>query len=338
MALEPINTLNIITPSPTAQNPSSGSYLKFTELFWSVLAVVTRGADLPGSKMLKFNNWFEIPLVSIKIDQKVYSGHFRPYVLIGSLTDFQNWHATHRGSFIDYFHKVRLAQLDRQLIEKVKNKNENVHYFSSSEINHFKIIINNHALYTNDSVLSEWKKAMDSDNEIRFSSFLNNRPTQPAELTKVPSGQYMYVLNNMNELVIAPAKNGEIHHSSLSGGEAVLGVGEMWIEDGCITKIDNSSGHYRPKICQLMNVLEFFKHRGINPSSFSISMLIGLKKHPGIKRAERIYTHLKAGEGDSWMEEQKKLLLDQNPSLKLNPEAMSYSYATIVEIIEKGHN
>lgn len=47
-----------------------------------------------------------------------------------------------------------------------------------------------------------------------------------------------------------------VHHSTLSNGKDVAGAGEITIEAGKVTEVDNSSGHFRPQFTQLLQTVE----------------------------------------------------------------------------------
>jgi hypothetical protein len=56
-------------------------------------------------------------------------------------------------------------------------------------------------------------------------------------------------------------------HSSWNSGRAVVGAGEIKIENGKLTALTSHSGHYQPNLKNMYEVLKFFKQSGVNISS-----------------------------------------------------------------------
>ncbi|WP_328414289.1 HINT domain-containing protein [Micromonospora sp. NBC_00389] len=58
-------------------------------------------------------------------------------------------------------------------------------------------------------------------------------------------GTYLWALGESGNLGIVPAAN-KIHHTVITGGDAVLGAGQLTIRNGQVTSFDNFTGHYTP--------------------------------------------------------------------------------------------
>ena len=64
----------------------------------------------------------------------------------------------------------------------------------------------------------------------------------------------LFAMDNMEFLYLGPPKlAGTFHHSSFLSGKPVLCAGEIAVDQGKITKVSNSSGHYRPSTSDLLN-------------------------------------------------------------------------------------
>jgi hypothetical protein len=70
-----------------------------------------------------------------------------------------------------------------------------------------------------------------------------------------PGGRELYAMDDMEFLYTSaqPAQAGRFHHSSFLSGKPVLCAGEITVQNGIITHIDNLSGHYRPATQQLLD-------------------------------------------------------------------------------------
>ena len=65
--------------------------------------------------------------------------------------------------------------------------------------------------------------------------------------TRDPKNPPIYVMDqDGNVFVHESPKHGEIHHSSLAGGDDPAAAGQMAVNDGNVTEMDDSSGHYGP--------------------------------------------------------------------------------------------
>lgn len=69
-------------------------------------------------------------------------------------------------------------------------------------------------------------------------------------------GKAIFVMDADGNLYVAKHKAGRIHHSTLYAGKEVLGAGEVIVKNGKLIQITNKSGHYRPGIESMLEVLE----------------------------------------------------------------------------------
>jgi len=80
---------------------------------------------------------------------------------------------------------------------------------------------------------------------------------------KLARGTYIFVLDPTGTtLYIAKKIKGELQHSSFLAGGAVGAAGLLVVggDDGAITHICNSSGHYKPTAAQEQNLIQFLQH------------------------------------------------------------------------------
>lgn len=99
----------------------------------------------------------------------------------------------------------------------------------------------------------------DSLLEIRDGVFYyHGEPFDSSEFFSIHSGKgkAIFVMDADGNLYVAKHKAGHIHHSTLFAGKEVLGAGEVIVENGSLLQITNKSGHYRPGIESMVEVLE----------------------------------------------------------------------------------
>jgi hypothetical protein len=54
-----------------------------------------------------------------------------------------------------------------------------------------------------------------------------------------------------------------VHHSTAVAGGPVAGAGQIKVQNGLITELDDSSGHYQPQADQLLQTLEWLRQQGM---------------------------------------------------------------------------
>jgi hypothetical protein len=60
------------------------------------------------------------------------------------------------------------------------------------------------------------------------------------------------------------------YHSFFTGGRPVQCAGHMWFNNGVITKVSNSSGHYKPVDVALIKTLNYLRMNGVNLRGVSV--------------------------------------------------------------------
>ncbi|MEW5980288.1 MAG: hypothetical protein AB1898_31230 [Acidobacteriota bacterium] len=83
----------------------------------------------------------------------------------------------------------------------------------------------------------------------------------------------LFAMDDMEFLYVGPPKQaGTFHHSSFLSGKPVLCAGEIALDQGKITKVSNSSGHYRPSTRDLLNcVLVLEKKYSVDTQTLTVS-------------------------------------------------------------------
>jgi hypothetical protein len=68
------------------------------------------------------------------------------------------------------------------------------------------------------------------------------------------NGRYIYIVGKNSELIALPYDK-SLHHSHIANGRKIKGAGFMFFEDGNLKVVDNNSGHYKPSVEQMMDLL-----------------------------------------------------------------------------------
>ncbi len=84
------------------------------------------------------------------------------------------------------------------------------------------------------------------------------------------SGFGIYVMDGRRRIYAGHHKVGIFHHSSFLAGGDVAGAGELKVVGGVLKAITNKSGHYKPDIYGLHQVLEALQNRGVDMSSVEL--------------------------------------------------------------------
>lgn len=74
------------------------------------------------------------------------------------------------------------------------------------------------------------------------------------------NGRYIYIIKDNFEIVAKPYDE-KTHHSYLANGKKVRGAGFMVFENGNLKIIDNDSGHYKPKLHEMMAFLYYLNEK-----------------------------------------------------------------------------
>lgn len=73
----------------------------------------------------------------------------------------------------------------------------------------------------------------------------------------------IYVMDARGNIYVSHPEQGKFHHSTFLQGGPVAGAGQITFRDGKITRIDHQSGHYRPTVDFLNQVVHRFQELGV---------------------------------------------------------------------------
>lgn len=88
----------------------------------------------------------------------------------------------------------------------------------------------------------------------------------------------MYVVNEDGSLIVVEVKPKDffrLHHSSLSAGQDVYCAGEIEVQNGVVTHVDNLSGHYLPSVDQFSRFVAYLLDRGVRLTPAAVSPSYG---------------------------------------------------------------
>jgi filamentous hemagglutinin len=115
---------------------------------------------------------------------------------------------------------------------------------------------------------------------------------------KLADGDWIFVVDQNGRIIASPPVVGRIHHSSLAAGQPVTMAGTIYIENGRLHTITNSSGHFRPDTDAFRKFLgnlqrERVDLRGVTAEAYELSSRdIGFesKALPGNLLEDRTYS------------------------------------------------
>jgi hypothetical protein len=91
-------------------------------------------------------------------------------------------------------------------------------------------------------------------------------------------GYAIYVMSQEGNLHVSTHSAGMRHHSSLLGGVAVAGAGELRVTDGVLLEISNKSGHYWPEPFHMVQVLKQLIEDGVPELGYKVICRGGKKE------------------------------------------------------------
>ena len=87
--------------------------------------------------------------------------------------------------------------------------------------------------------------------------------TASAQTAHTGGGRAIFVMDESGKIFASTYQEvGRFHHSSLAGGKAVTGAGELVVENGVVKTISNKSGHYRPTAEMNEQVIKALESQG----------------------------------------------------------------------------
>ena len=85
-------------------------------------------------------------------------------------------------------------------------------------------------------------------------------------------GYGIFVMSPGGRIYCHQHARGKFHHSSFLAGGDVAAAGELKVSRGELQKLTNKSGHYKPGLMQVYQVLQELKGRGFKLSKFGLSL------------------------------------------------------------------
>jgi len=130
------------------------------------------------------------------------------------------------------------------LLQKIKR-------FTPEERNKYRVLIKKGIVVNAKNLKPFDSKEFISHDKVGFAAYVIN-----------PEGEIVF-FNHLN-------KKDLIAHSSLFPGASVFAAGEMKIEEGKLKAITIYSGHYKPKLINIYEVIKFFIEQGVDMSDVKI--------------------------------------------------------------------
>jgi hypothetical protein len=129
-------------------------------------------------------------------------------------------------------------------------------------------------------------------------------------------GKGIYVMSPSGDLHVDSHVLGNRHHSSLLAGAATACAGEIQVEAGVLVWLSNKSGHYKPKVRHILQVLHLLQKRGV-PMTFQVECWLKGKEPKGAMSVGAFLQDLGLGE-----EPNPDLIRLMSCQKKLTPEVL----------------
>ncbi|MBU2670227.1 hypothetical protein KOI35_42675 [Actinoplanes bogorensis] len=106
---------------------------------------------------------------------------------------------------------------------------------------------------------------VDGDGNLRSAADGSLYDTSTGSTHWSGEGRAIFVMDGSGNLYATlDQAPGHIHHSSLLGGESVVGAGEIEVRDGRLVAMTDQSGHYHPKASQNDIALQSLRDQGLS--------------------------------------------------------------------------
>jgi len=116
--------------------------------------------------------------------------------------------------------------------------------------------------------------------------FLDDAGAKPLDTSNMVTffsgpGHAIFVMSATGNIHVSSHSVGHRHHSSLLAGQNVAGAGELQASKGNITWLSNKSGHYRPSVAHLLQILHQLQKGGV-AMSFALTVMPYNKRYPTV--------------------------------------------------------
>jgi len=126
-----------------------------------------------------------------------------------------------------------------------------VRYLNEEERNRYKITIKNGRIY-------------DANDQLVDTSNASVRPGKTPE-------RAIFVMDKHGNIYLSTfSKKGVFHHSSFLAGQPVAAAGDIRIENGKVTDVSRTSGHYQPTSNQLRQFTQQLEKLGVPVASYHL--------------------------------------------------------------------
>ena len=101
------------------------------------------------------------------------------------------------------------------------------------------------------------------------------------------NGAFIYVLDRKGRFAVAEARHPDLkrpYHTDLLRRGRAYGAGEFRITDGRLTRVSDSSGHFRPGAAQILAVLDRLVAKGVSLDDVAVSFRRRVPKSAGKPR------------------------------------------------------
>lgn len=140
-------------------------------------------------------------------------------------------------------------------------------YWDSQSVHHSKVHHGYHSSYTE----SSYTDSQDEHHDEQHHSAEDSRRTLSEGSRERRFSEKLRKQNSLDKM--NQWSFGWMNHSSLFAGDEVAGAGELRVEDGELTGINNVSGHYRPGEKQLWQTVNYLHEQGLPMERTTVSTL-----------------------------------------------------------------
>ncbi len=147
-----------------------------------------------------------------------------------------------------------------------------VKYLSDEDAKEYELRV----VEQNGSPLFFWRGAPLDTSSMRRYTQVDSRSGDSRVIFVMAVDGSIYVANEGAEAKAGASENNaeqwRFNHSSFVRGKPVAAAGELWLKDGVLKGITDNSGHYRPGIAEMMQVLRHFQSAGVDISQVLIDL------------------------------------------------------------------
>ena len=292
---------------------------RFQQVARSVMPIA-KGANVPGTRLLKEECWLEalgirFKIGDVEIQDHVYISFFthRTPFWDDWLTKIDKQGIPYRSqySFSEYFNTIAAPKLsEEEKARLIAESLQTLEYYNDPELSTLQVSFDAQGrAQTKGNALNEWTQILTSKSDFQLQSyreFLHQRDAPPLERPELVCGRgkepFAYVLTSDGILLIAMKQKGKTQHTSLSQGRAVLSAGFIHMNgDGTVVSLVGYSGHYVPTKTQMLNMLEFLQKQNVDVEKIRVE----------VRSADRTSSLIEPGSVSAWIRAEREELIQQ---------------------------